>query len=278
VEKHINTLVQAALEEDIGRGDLTATLIPENTQAKAQLISREDAVLCGRPWFDACFTAVDASVEIRWFAEEGSDLVVDQKVCEIKGNARSILTAERTAINLLQTLSGTASITRRYVKQLEGMNTQVLDTRKTIPGMRMAQKYAARTGGALNHRVGLYDGVLIKENHIRAAGSIKKAVELATQTVPASILLEVEVESLDEMQQAIEAGAKRILLDNFSLDELRKAVNRKPDEVELEASGNVTFESLREIAQTGVDYVSVGALTKHLRAVDYSLQFILETD
>lgn len=278
MEKHINTLVQAALEEDIGHGDLTATLIPENTQAKAQLITREDAVLCGIPWFDACFTAVDASVEIRWFAEEGSDLVVDQKVCEIKGNARSILTAERTAINLLQTLSGTASITRCYVKQLEGLNTQVLDTRKTIPGMRVAQKYAARTGGAVNHRVGLYDGILLKENHIRAAGSIKKAVELAIQTVPFGILLEVEVESLDEMQQAIEAGAKRILLDNFSLDELRKAVNRKPDEVELEASGNVTLESLREIAQTGVDYVSVGALTKHLRAVDYSLQFILETD
>lgn len=276
MEKYINTLVQAALEEDIGRGDLTAILIPENTQAKAQLISRENAVLCGRPWFEASFTAVDSSVEIRWFAEEGSDLAVDQKVCEIKGNARSILTAERTAINLLQTLSGTASITRRYVEQLEGMKTQVLDTRKTIPGMRVAQKYAARTGGALNHRFGLYDGILIKENHIRAAGSIKKAVELAIQTAPSGIMLEVEVESLGEMQQAIEAGAKRILLDNFSLDQLGKAVDRKPNEVELEASGNVTFETLREIAQTGVDYVSVGALTKHLRAVDYSLQFILE--
>jgi nicotinate-nucleotide pyrophosphorylase (carboxylating) len=276
VEKYINTLVQAALEEDIGRGDLTAILIPENTQAKAQLISRENAVLCGRPWFEASFTAVDSSVEIRWFAEEGSDLAVDQKVCEIKGNARSILTAERTAINLLQTLSGTASITRRYVEQLEGMKTQVLDTRKTIPGMRVAQKYAARTGGALNHRFGLYDGILIKENHIRAVGSIKKAVELAIQTAPGGIMLEVEVESLGEMQQAIEAGAKRILLDNFSLDQLGKAVDRKPNEVELEASGNVTFETLREIAQTGVDYVSVGALTKHLRAVDYSLQFILE--
>lgn len=276
MEKYINTLVQAALEEDIGRGDLTAILIPENTQAKAQLVSRENAVLCGRPWFEASFTAVDSSVEIRWFAEEGSDLAVDQKVCEIKGNARSILTAERTAINLLQTLSGTASITRRYVEQLEGMKTQVLDTRKTIPGMRVAQKYAARTGGALNHRFGLYDGILIKENHIRAAGSIKKAVELAIQTAPSGIMLEVEVESLGEMQQAIEAGAKRILLDNFSLDQLGKAVDRKPNEVELEASGNVTFETLREIAQTGVDYVSVGALTKHLRAVDYSLQFILE--
>lgn len=276
MEKYINTLVQAALEEDIGRGDLTAILIPENTQAKAQLISRENAVLCGRPWFEASFTAVDSSVEIRWFAEEGSDLAVDQKVCEIKGNARSILTAERTAINLLQTLSGTASITRRYVEQLEGMKTQVLDTRKTIPGMRVAQKYAARTGGALNHRFGLYDGILIKENHIRAAGSIKKAIELAIQTAPGGIMLEVEVESLGEMQQAIEAGAKRILLDNFSLDQLGKAVDRKPNEVELEASGNVTFETLREIAQTGVDYVSVGALTKHLRAVDYSLQFILE--
>ena len=275
MEKHINTLVRAALEEDVGSGDLTAALIPENARANALLISREDAVLCGKPWFDATFAAVDGSLDIRWFVEEGAKLKAEQPICEITGNARSILTAERTAINLLQTLSGTATITQRYVEQLQGLHTRLLDTRKTIPGMRLAQKYAAKTGGAVNHRVGLYDGVLIKENHIRAAGSIAAAVEKARLTTPAGVLLEVEVENQEEMQQAVEAGAKRILLDNFSLAQLRVAVSQRPGDVELEASGNVTLETLREIAQTGVDYISVGALTKHLRAVDFSLQFIL---
>ncbi len=275
MDKHINTLVQAALKEDIGSGDLTAALIPESAQATAVLISRERAVLCGKPWFNAVFAAVDDSLELVWFVDEGALLDADQKVCEIKGKARSILTAERTAINLLQTLSGTATITRRYVDTLQGLNTRVLDTRKTIPGMRLAQKYAAKTGGAVNHRVGLYDGVLIKENHIRAAGSIAAAVAQARETTSAGVLLEVEVESQAEMQQAVEAGAKRILLDNFSLEQLRIAVSHKPDDVTLEASGNVTLETLREIAQTGVDYISVGALTKHLRAVDFSLQFTL---
>jgi nicotinate-nucleotide pyrophosphorylase (carboxylating) len=275
MDKHIDTLVRAALKEDIGSGDLTAALIPESAQATAMLISREKAVLCGRPWFDAVFAAVDDSLELSWFVDEGALLDVDQQVCEIKGKARSILTAERTAINLLQTLSGTATITRRYVDTLQGLNTRVLDTRKTIPGMRLAQKYAAKTGGAVNHRVGLYDGVLIKENHIRAAGSIAAAVVQARETTPAGVLLEVEVENQAEMQQAVEAGAKRILLDNFSLEQLRIAVSHKPADVTLEASGNVTLETLREIAQTGVDYISVGALTKHLRAVDFSLQFSL---
>ncbi len=276
MDKQINTLVRAALEEDIGSGDLTAALIPETAQATAGLISREVAVLCGRRWFDAVFTAVDETLDINWFAAEGALLEVDQKVCEIKGRARSILTAERTAINLLQTLSGTATVTRQYVEQLQGLHTRILDTRKTIPGMRWAQKYATKTGGALNHRVGLYDGVLIKENHIRVAGSIAAAVTRARETTAADVLLEVEVESETEMQQAVAAGATRILLDNFTLDQLRLAVSRKPDDVTLEASGNVTLETLREIAQTGVDYISVGALTKHLRAVDFSLQFNLE--
>jgi nicotinate-nucleotide pyrophosphorylase (carboxylating) len=276
VEKHINTLVRAALEEDVGSGDLTAALIPENARANALLISREDAVLCGKPWFDATFAVVDGSLDIRWFVEEGAKLKTEQPICEITGSARSILTAERTAINLLQTLSGTATITQHYVQQLQGLHTRLLDTRKTIPGMRLAQKYAAKTGGAVNHRVGLYDGVLIKENHIRAAGSIAAAVEKARLTTPAGVLLEVEVENQEEMQQAVEAGAKRILLDNFSLDQLRIAVRHKPADVTLEASGNVTLETLREIAQTGVDYISVGALTKHLRAVDFSLHFTLD--
>jgi len=275
VDKQISKLVRAALEEDIGSGDLTAELIPETVQADAVLISREVAVLCGIPWFDAVFSAIDDTLEINWFVEEGAQLDVDQKVCEIKGKARSILTAERTAINLLQTLSGTATVSRCYVEQLQGLNTRILDTRKTIPGMRQAQKYAAKVGGAVNHRVGLYDGVLIKENHIRAAGSIAAAVERACEVTPAGVLLEVEVENQAEMQQAVEAGAKRILLDNFTLGELRVAVSEKPDDVTLEASGNVTLETLREIAQTGVDYISVGALTKHLRAVDFSLQFTL---
>jgi len=275
VDKHINILVRAALDEDIGSGDLTADLIPDSAQAHAVLISREAAVLCGMPWFNAVFAAVDDSLELNWFAEEGACLQVDQKVCEIKGKARSILTAERTAINLLQTLSGTATVTQHYVEQVQGLNTRILDTRKTIPGMRLAQKYAAKTGGAVNHRLGLYDGVLIKENHIRAAGSITAAFEQARRSTPDGVLLEVEVENHAEMQQAVEAGAKRILLDNFTLGELRIAVRQKPDDVTLEASGNVTLETLREIAQTGVDYISVGALTKHLRAVDFSLQFTL---
>lgn len=276
MDNHINTLVRAALEEDIGSGDLTAALIPKTRQATAGLISREVAVLCGRRWFDAVFAAVDETLELTWFAAEGALLDVDQKVCEIKGRARSILTAERTAINLLQALSGTATVTRHYVEQVQGLNTRILDTRKTIPGMRLAQKYAAKTGGAVNHRVGLYDGVLIKENHIRAAGSIAAAVSRARETTPAGVLLEVEVENQNEMQQAVEAGAKRILLDNFTLDQLRFAVSQKPENVMLEASGNVTLETLREIAKTGVDYISVGALTKHLRAVDFSLQFNLD--
>ena len=276
MEKHIQTLVDAVLEEDIGSGDLTAALIPNTAQASAKLICREQAVLCGIPWFNAVFCSVDASINLQWQRQEGDVIQIDQVVCQITGNARSILTAERAAINLLQTLSGTASIAREYAQQLDGLNTKVLDTRKTIPGMRHAQKYATKIGGAKNHRVGLYDGILIKENHIRAAGSVKAAVEQAVVTTPINTLLEVEVENLHEMQQALDAGAKRLLLDNFSLAQLRQAVDKKPAGIKLEASGNVTLKTIREIALTGVDYISVGAITKHLRAVDYSLQFNLE--
>lgn len=268
--------MQAALEEDIGSGDLTAALIPDNARASAVLVAREAAVLCGREWFDHTFAAVDDSLVIEWLVEEGAMLAPDQKVCLIQGKARSILTAERTGINFLQTLSGTATATRYYVEQLKGLPARVLDTRKTIPGLRLAQKYAAKTGGAKNHRVGLYDGVLIKENHIRAAGSIAAALEQALRTTPEGVLLEVEVESLDEMHQAVEAGAKRILLDNFSLAQMREAVATRPAGVELEASGNITLETIREVALTGVDYISVGALSKHLRAVDFSMQFVLD--
>ncbi len=277
MKKGIKKLVKAALKEDVGSGDLTAALIPKEAVATAKLICREEAVLCGTDWFDKTFAEVDADVKLVWQLEEGAMMSPDQAVCMIQGNARSILTAERTAINLLQSLSGTATIAHHYAEQLSGLETKVLDTRKTIPGMRLAQKYAAKLGGAENHRIGLYDGVIIKENHIRAAGSIQQAVEQAIAKTPKNTLLEVEVESLDEMELAVAAGAKRLLLDNFTLAQMRLAVERKPADVKLEASGNVTLETLREIALTGVDYISVGALTKHLRAVDFSLQFNLDS-
>lgn len=274
--KHIQTLVKAALAEDVGSGDLTAKLIPKAASAHAQLICRDDAILCGRPWFEAVFAAVDDSVELIWRAIEGDNIEPGQALCELRGNARSILTAERTAINLLQSLSGTATTARQYVDRLEGLNTRVLDTRKTIPGMRLSQKYACKIGGAMNHRIGLFDGVLIKENHIRAAGSIAKAMHQALQNTAPGTLLEVEVENLNELGEALEAGARRILLDNFSLEQLCEAVAIRPEQVEFEASGDVSLETIREIAQTGVDFISVGALTKHLHAIDYSLQFTLD--
>ena len=276
MKTHIQALIQAALAEDVGSGDLTARLIPETARAHAQLICRDDAILCGRPWFDAVFEALDQSVKLVWWANEGDNLEPNQTICELRGNARSILTAERTAINFLQTLSGTATTTRKYVDLLEGLPTRVLDTRKTVPGMRLAQKYATKIGGAVNHRIGLYDGILIKENHIRAAGSIAEAMRQALESTPQGTLLEVEVENLLELTEALNAGAQRILLDNFSLEQLREAVAIRPQQVEFEASGNVSPESLRDIAQTGVDFISIGALTKHLHATDYSLQFTLD--
>ena len=276
MENHILESVRTALREDIGSGDLTAALIPASARARARLIARETAVLCGRDWFNAAFAEIDNRVEIDWQVEEGGTLGADQPVCLIQGSARSILTAERTAINFLQTLSGTATATRAYVDRLQGLQTRVLDTRKTIPGLRLAQKHAARTGGAMNHRVGLFDGVLIKENHVRAAGSITAAVIQALHNTPEGVLLEVEVESLEELDEAIKAGAKRVLLDNFSLEQMRSAVTASPPGVELEASGNITLETIREVAETGVDYISVGALSKHVRAVDFSLLFDLD--
>lgn len=276
MKQSIQNLVRSVLAEDVGSGDLTAALIPEKARAEARLICRESAVLCGRAWFDEVFAQVDERLVLDWQIDEGLKMAPDQEICLIRGNARSILTAERSAINLLQTLSGTATTARHYAEQLQGLNTRVLDTRKTIPGLRLAQKYAAKIGGAANHRVGLYDGVLIKENHIRAAGSISAALNQALAATPQGTLLEIEVENLDELEQALQAGARRVLLDNFSLQQLRDAVKMRPEQVKLEASGNVTLETLREIAQTGVDYISVGALTKHLRAIDFSLQFSID--
>ncbi|MGB5102689.1 MAG: carboxylating nicotinate-nucleotide diphosphorylase [Steroidobacteraceae bacterium] len=268
--------VARALTEDIGRGDLTAALVPAGRQGRARVITREAAVLCGRPWFDEVFRQVDPSVHIEWSADEGSAVVPDQLLCRLEGPARALLTGERTALNFLQSLSGTATTTRRYVELVAGLPCRILDTRKTIPGLRRAQKYAVRCAGGSNHRMGLYDGILVKENHIMAAGSIAAAVA-AARDAGHGVPVEVEVETLDELRQALDAGADMALLDEFSREDLRTAVeiNRGHPNgpMKLEASGNVTFETLRPIAATGVDFVSVGSLTKHLRAVDLSMRF-----
>lgn len=268
--------VARALAEDVGRGDLTAALVPAGRRGRARVITREAAVLCGRPWFDEVFRQLDPSARVEWQADEGSSVVADQLLCRLEGPARSLLTGERTALNFLQSLSGTATTTRRYVDLLAGLPCRILDTRKTIPGLRRAQKYAVRCAGGSNHRMGLYDGILVKENHIMAAGSIAAAVT-AARLADAGVPVEVEVETLDELHEALDAGADMALLDEFSLDDLRAAValNRRHANgpMKLEASGNVTFETLRPIAETGVDFISVGSLTKHLRAVDLSMRF-----
>ena len=264
--------VAAALAEDIGSGDLTALLIPAERSGRATLISREDAVLCGIPWFDACFEALDPQVQITWLAKEGEHIDANATLCEINGNARAILSAERTALNFLQLLSGTASTTRRYVDAIADTSAVVMDTRKTLPGLRVAQKYAVKIGGGANQRVGLFDGILIKENHIAAAGSIAAALHAAQQAAPAGVSIQIEVESLAELQAALDAGAKLILLDNFNIDQMRAAVRINAKRAALEASGGVDFDTVRAIAETGVDRISIGALTKHVQAVDLSLR------
>ncbi len=264
--------VKKALREDIGDGDISSFSIDEGSSARASLISREQAVLCGRAWFDEAFRQVDDTTNIEWLAEEGAIIEPDQRLCHIDGPAQALLSAERTAMNFLQTLSGTATTTRRFVSLIEGTGCQLLDTRKTIPGLRLAQKYAVRCGGGINHRIGLFDAFLLKENHLMAAGGIARAVERARALDPDK-LLEVEVETMEELRQARDAGVDRILLDNFSLDRLREAVALIGGAIELEASGNISESNIRAVAETGVDYISIGALTKHLRAVDFSLRF-----
>jgi nicotinate-nucleotide pyrophosphorylase (carboxylating) len=268
--------VARALAEDVGSGDLTAALVPKDRAGRATVITREPAVLCGRPWVDEVFRQLDPSVRIAWDAEEGAEVESGQRLCRLEGPARSLLTGERTALNFLQTLSGTATATRRYVALVGGLPCRILDTRKTLPGLRRAQKYAVRCAGGSNHRMGLHDGILVKENHIMAAGSIAAAVAAAGGSGE-RVSLEVEVETLDELRQALDAGADMALLDEFSLEDLRAAVamNRAHPRgpMKLEASGNVSFETLRPIAETGVDFVSIGSLTKHLRAVDLSMRF-----
>lgn len=262
------------LEEDVGSGDLTASIVPENARATARVITREPVVLCGQAWFAAVFARLDASVQIEWRVAEGMRVEADTELCTMRGAARALLTGERTALNLLQTLSGTATLARRYAKAVEGTQAKVLDTRKTLPGLRKAQKYAVRCGGCHNHRMGLYDGILIKENHILACGSIEKAV-YAAKALGANVPIEVEVEDLDELQQALEAGAERILLDNFTLAMMREAVTAAAGRAKLEVSGNVTLDTIRPIAETGVDYISVGALTKNVRAIDLSMRIVI---
>jgi len=265
--------VADALAEDTGSGDLTAQLIPADKQAVAHVVSRQKAVLCGQAWFDECFRQVDGKVEVKWCAEEGACIGADQVLCEIRGPARALLTAERPALNFLQTLSASATATRRYVEAVKGTRAKILDTRKTLPGLRLAQKYAVKTGGGENQRTGLYDGILIKENHIMAAGGIRRALEQARKIAPEGVSIQIEVENLRELRQALEAGATLILLDNFPLRAMREAVQLTAGRAELEASGGITLRNVGAIARTGVNRISIGSLTKDIQAVDLSMRF-----
>ncbi|ATG92253.1 carboxylating nicotinate-nucleotide diphosphorylase [Methylomonas koyamae] len=258
------------LAEDIGAGDLTANIIPEQIQASATVVTREGMVLCGTAWFDTVFERLSPQVAIEWQCGDGDWLAAEAVLCRLSGPARALLTGERTALNLLQTLSATASVAREYANAVAGTGCKVLDTRKTLPGLRLAQKYAVKCGGCFNHRIGLFDAVLIKENHILAAGSIADAVRAARSR--ASVPVEVEVENLEEFEQALAAKPDRVMLDNFSRADLVKAVGLNRGRVELEASGNITLDNIRSIAETGVDFISIGALTKNIKAVDLSMR------
>ena len=266
--------VAAALAEDIGSGDLTALLIPADAQARATVITRETAVVCGTGWFDATFSAVSKAAVVNWHVRDGDSVQPGQVLCDVSAPARALLTAERTALNFLQLLSAVATVTRRYTDAVAGTKARIVDTRKTLPGLRLAQKYAVTAGGGSNHRTGLYDGILIKENHIIAAGGIYKAIEAAKAISPPGVFIEVEVENIDELQVALEAGASMILLDNMGLDEMREAVRLTAGRAVLEASGGVNVESVRSIADTGVDRISIGSLTKDVKALDLSMRFM----
>jgi nicotinate-nucleotide pyrophosphorylase (carboxylating) len=267
----LDRTVAMALSEDLGSGDLTALLVPADLIGEARILVREDCVLCGTAWFDAVYRAVDPGIELRWEADDGARLSAGQVICRLEGRARALVSGERAALNFLQTLSGTATLTARYVAELAGTGTRLLDTRKTIPGLRRAQKYAVRCGGGFNHRAGLYDGVLIKENHISAAGGVGAAIRSLRQA-GVKVPIEVEVEHLHQIEDAIGAGADMLLLDNFELETMTEAVRLAAGRLPLEASGGFSLEDLREVAATGVDYISSGALTKHVRAVDLSMR------
>lgn len=265
--------VRCALAEDIGSGDITAQLVAEDKQAQARIISREPAIMCGQAWVNEVFKQIDDSVQITWLVNDGDSVAADQELCRLQGNARSLLTGERSALNFVQTLSATATQAHTYTQCIADTTTRILDTRKTIPCLRTAQKYAVVCGGGKNHRIGLFDAFLIKENHIAAAGSIAAAVNAARQLAP-DLPVEVEVENLQEVQQALDAKADILLLDNFSLSLLSEAVALTQKQAKLEASGDITLENVREVALTGVDFISIGAITKHVRAIDLSMRFI----
>ena len=278
LNSEISNNVAKSLSEDIGEDDLTALLIKSEVSAVATVICREKSILCGTQWFDTCFKQLSPQTEIHWFAEEGDVILAGQELCKIKGNARSLLTAERSALNFLQTLSAIATQTRSYVDEVLGTGASIVDTRKTLPGLRLAQKYAVRCGGGLNHRLGLYDGILIKENHIMSAGGIESALKIAELIAPKDLIIQIEVETKDELFKALNAGARMILLDNFSLEDLSYAVtltaNLTNKETLLEASGGITLKNVRKIAETGVNRISIGSITKHVGAIDFSMNFI----
>lgn len=265
--------IQAALTEDVGTGDVTGLLVPENEWVKARVIVREQAVLCGAPWFEGVMVQLDARIRIDWRYAEGDLMSADSEVCVIEAPARALLTAERGALNFLQLLSGVATATRQYVDTIKGTHSAILDTRKTLPGLRLAQKYAVRVGGGQNQRLALYDGILIKENHIAAAGGVTAAIR-AAQGLNAGVTIQVEVENLAELEEALAAGATSVLLDNFTLEMMREAVKMTGGRALLEASGGVNMKTVRDIAETGVDRISIGSLTKDVRATDYSLRII----
>ena len=272
LEQSIQLNIQQALQEDIGDGDITALLTPEDEQATATIISREDMILAGQPWVNALIAAFDPSVQITWLKNDGDLVLANDTIFKLAGSARSLLTVERPALNFVQTLSAVATKTAEYVKQLDGLNTKLLDTRKTLPGLRIAQKYAVAVGGGQNHRLGLFDAFLIKENHIMAAGGIAQAIAKAHQIAPGKPV-EVEVETWAELEQALEAKADIVMLDNFSQQQMIDAVQHVAGRCKLEASGNITIVNLREVASTGVDYISMGVLTKDVKAVDLSMRF-----
>jgi nicotinate-nucleotide pyrophosphorylase (carboxylating) len=274
--QYVRESVALAIREDLGSGDLTAQLVPASQQARAKVITREQAVICGTAWVEEVFRQIDHRIRVAWAASDGELSKANELLCTVDGPARGILTGERTALNFLQTLSATATVTRTYVDAVAGTGCRILDTRKTIPGLRLAQKYAVRCGGGTNHRIGLFDAILVKENHISAAGSIAAAVR-AARDLSRDVMLEVEVENLEELQQALDCAVDRILLDNFTHADMREAVRKTRSHhnqrITLEASGNMTLEGLRAVAETGVDFISVGGLTKHVRAVDLSMRF-----
>lgn len=279
LRQSIGRTVSTALGEDIGDGDLTASLIDEDAVVGATIVARESLILAGQPWVDEVFSQLDERVIVDWYTGDGQSAEAGDVICKLVGPAVSLLTGERTALNFLQTLSATATTTARYVEAIAGTGARILDTRKTLPGLRLAQKYAVECGGGVNHRVGLFDAILIKENHIKSAGSITTALQRAVE-LDADVMIEIEVENQDELLEALKAGATRVLLDNFTLDELLLAVETNQDfgyvSAELEASGNVTLETIRSIAETGVDYISVGALTKNVDAIDFSMLFRID--